>query len=191
MVLLRLQGCNLRCSWCDTKETWVTQDEFCVGLERISEQKRFWAFASASEINSFIRKNFTGPRWVLITGGEPALQELRSLVVALHDDGYKVALETNGTVNIDAPFDWICLSPKPDSDIMLDVIEIADEIKMVVKDKSDIERLDDLLDGIEYDGEICLQPQSLDKGATELCIKTVAKRGWRLSVQVHKLLNLP
>jgi 7-carboxy-7-deazaguanine synthase len=158
-----------------------------------------YAYASAQNIADYIRTNHPGPKWVLVTGGEPAQYPLKTLVEALHRQVYKVALETSGTEigHIGAGFDWVCVSPKINMPggkmIKPEALEVADEIKHVVGIQRDIDNLDQLLTEVSLKAnvQICLQPVSLSQKATALCIETVQRRGWRLSVQVHKYLNQP
>jgi len=166
MILVRLQGCDLRCPWCDTKEVWSVDGGIELPVPVIVEQ---------------VRQATTGHQWVLVTGGEPTMQRLGPLVDALHGTGYRVALESNGNFGTDAAFDWVCISPKGKVDS--NILCAADEVKYVVKDSIP----DDVPDG----PVICLQPVSQDLEATALCIETVQERGWRLSIQLHKYLRLP
>lgn len=200
MVLLRLHGCAVGCPWCDTKETWDFDEANHVATlpEALGANPRY-AMLAASGIVAHIRAHHPGPRWVLVTGGEPARVDLRPLVKALHEAGYRVALETSGTEtgHLGAAFDWVCVSPKIDmpggKHIQPAALSIADEIKHVIGKQSDIDQLDSLLANLNLKPgvQICLQPVSLSPKATQLCIETVQSRGWRLSVQTHKLLGQP
>ena len=198
MVLLRLHGCAVGCPWCDTKETWA----FVAGaevqaLEQALGANPRYSCMSPAQIVDYLRANHPGPKWVLVTGGEPAQYDLVPLVAALHEAGYRAALETSGTEtgHLNADFDWVCVSPKIDmpggKQVKPEALACADEIKHVVGIQADVDRLDSLLaqttlkDGVQ----ICLQPVSLSPRATQLCIETVQARGWRLSVQMHKLLD--
>lgn len=198
MVLLRLQGCGVGCPWCDTKETWQTNKkdkEADLSLSLGTSPK--WTELHQSEIVKYIKDNHPGPRWVLITGGEPAEQELPPLIIALQDGGYKTALETSGTAtgHLEASFDWVCVSPKIDmpggKEIIPEAVMVANEIKFVVGKQTDIDKVDELLKEIplKEDCQICLQPISQSPKATKLCLQTVQGRGWRLSIQIHKYLD--
>lgn len=200
MVLLRLHGCPVGCSFCDTKETWtVESSREQVNIADALGVNTKWANLSASEIAAYIAQTFSAFRWVLVTGGEPAVQDLEALVNALHDAGYKVALETSGTAigHLPAPFDWVCVSPKIDMPgglpILADAIATADEIKMVIGRQADLDKLDNLLTDFPTKDNVtvCLQPISQSERATQLCIETVQSRNWRLSIQTHKYIGLP
>ncbi len=135
---------------------------------------------------------------MLVTGGEPAQYELGALVQSLHDTGYKVAIETSGTETgqIGAGFDWVCVSPKLNmpggKHFLPHTLESADEIKMVIGKQADIDALDALLARVTLKPEvqICLQPVSMSQKATQLCLDVVQQRGWRLSLQTHKFLDI-
>lgn len=199
-VFLRLHGCPVACPFCDTKETWVLDPENekntltdGLGINNL------YSYQSGSEINAYITEHFRFAQWVVITGGEPAQYPLKSLVTALHDGGYKVAIETSGTEcgHLDAGFDWITVSPKMNMPggkrIQIQTLETANEIKQVVGKQADLDKLDGLLSTctLPESVTICLQPMSQSIKATELCIETAKKKAWRLSIQVHKYLNLP
>lgn len=206
MVIVRLQGCGVGCPWCDTKETWGTPHSDQVltptdAFDASGKQSPKWISYSASEIAAYVRKANYGPKWILLTGGEPAEQDLEAIVNALHDAGFKVALETSGTSLglLAANCDWVCVSPKIDMPggrkVLSIVMARANEIKHVIGKQADLDKLDTLLadckEVLRKDVEICLQPVSQSPKATALCIQTCMARGWRLSVQVHKYLELP
>ena len=200
MVLLRLHGCDVGCPFCDTKHTWYFEkDNERPDIPNVLGENMRYAYIAPEEITQYIHENHPGPRWIMVTGGEPAQYPLKPLVDALHGQGYKVALETSGTEigHLDAGVDWVCVSPKigmpGGKTIRLETLEAADEIKHVVGKRADIEMLDDLLSRVHLKetAQVCLQPVSLSQNATQLCIKTVQARGWRLSIQVHKYLKQP
>lgn len=126
-------------------------------------------------------------RFVVCTGGEPALQLDDELVTALHDRGFEIAIETNGTLPLPAAIDWVCMSPKAGTDV---VVTAGDECKLVFPqdgiDPADLEDLD-------FD-HFLLSPMDgpdlvANTGAAiEYCL---AHPRWRLSVQTHKVLGIP
>ena len=198
MVLLRLHGCAVGCPWCDTKETWARDPQHLVdSLNEAIGTNPHYATLPSTKIVQYIKENHPGPRWVLVTGGEPAQYDLTPLVCALHGAGYLVALETSGTEigHVNARIDWVCVSPKLNMPggkvIQAQAIASADEIKHVVGRPRDIDALDNLLQKFprKADTQICLQPLSTSAKATDLCIRTVQNRGWRLSIQTHKYLD--
>lgn len=199
MILLRLHGCGVGCPWCDTKETWtVDTSQRWRNIEDALGANERWCDLSGSEIAAYIKENHPGPEWVLVTGGEPAEQDLETLTSALHDAGYKVALETSGTAigHLKVSFDWVCVSPKINMPggkaIIPAAVRVADEIKHVVGKQSDIDNLRKLIADCGVNGQttICVQPVSKNEKATQLCIETVQKTGWRLSIQMHKYIGV-
>jgi len=185
MVVVRLRGCNLRCLWCDTKYAWPDAG---VGSKSMDEE------SIAVEV-----QKFPGIQWVMLTGGEPTAQNLYLLCSALHDVGKDIALETNGTLPISGRVDWICISPKlgvPGGDrINIPALLEVDELKFVIGDQHDIDLVNQfLVDHLHHllrgHVQICLQPQSQDVEATKLCYEECIKKGWRLSVQLHKLIGI-
>ena len=109
MFFIRLSGCNVSCSFCDTPhDTFTTMSIKDLLFESLMEPV----------------KN------IIITGGEPTMHNLVPLVDALHTMNYKVHLETNGTINTDAAFDWIAISPK-NLNCRDKMVHKADEIKFL------------------------------------------------------------
>lgn len=200
MVLLRLHGCAVGCPWCDTKHTWEVDpaQQQATIPEALGENPRY-TVQTADTIADYIQANHPGPRWIMLTGGEPAQYPLKPLIDALHARRYRVALETSGTEtgHLGAGIDWVCVSPKigmPGGKVVqVAALEAADEIKHVVALEKDIAALDHLLDGVKLkpNVQLCLQPVSTQQRATQLCIDTVQARGWRLSIQIHKYLKQP
>jgi 7-carboxy-7-deazaguanine synthase len=213
MVLVRLHGCPVGCVFCDTKETWERSAATRVDTlaEALGTNPR-WAEVSATEIAAHVATcvdqlrqfdRYDGIGWVLLTGGEPAEQTLRPLVRALHGEGVRVALETSGTAtgHVGAGCDHICVSPKINNPggrpLRYEAFVGADEIKHVVGKPEHIEQLDTLLawlaDGQGLDlrrTAVCLQPMSQSERATQLCVEAAMQRGWRVSVQVHKVMGV-
>lgn len=199
MVLLRLHGCPVGCPFCDTRETWTVEPQHAVSsIAQARGANAKYTVTDPLTIARYIATQHAGPKWIMLTGGEPAEQPLGPLVDTLHDFGYKVAIETSGTAAglLGVPLDWVCVSPKIDMpggrSILPTVVEAADEIKFVVGKPADLLKLDNLLASVQLkDGcQICLQPMSQNAKATQLCMTTVEERGWRLSIQVHKLLRI-
>lgn len=126
-------------------------------------------------------------RFVVCTGGEPALQLDDDLVAALHALGFEIAIETNGTLPLPDGIDWVCMSPKAGTDL---AITAGDECKLVYPqdgiDPADLEHLDfrhfllSPMDGPDLEANTA--------AAVEYCL---AHPSWRLSLQTHKYLGIP
>jgi len=198
MALIRLHGCAVGCGFCDTKESW--HPDAANRRETIPEAAGtgpLWCDAEPAEIARHARSLNPATPWALVTGGEPAEQALAPLADALRAEGFKTALETSGTAAgfLGAAFDWVCVSPKlgmpGGKSVLPEALAAADEVKMVVGKPADLDALDRLLarNPVKPECAICLQPLSASPKATALCVETVKARGWRLSLQAHKLLG--
>lgn len=190
-VFCRFAGCNLwsglerdraqaACNFCDT--------DF-VGIDGSGGGK----FATANELALAIAGQWpstdtcSGARYVVCTGGEPMLQLDQALIDALHGQGFAIAVETNGTLPVPLGIDWICVSPKASNPV---VQTSGQELKLVFPqpfvDPAEFEAL-------KFD-HFFLQPmdgpalQANTRAAIDYC-KSNPK--WRLSIQSHKVLNIP
>jgi len=187
-VFVRFAGCNLwsgreqdrasaQCNFCDT--------EF-VGTDGEGGGKFADAEALADHVAGLWGRG-AEERLAVVTGGEPMLQLDRALVDALHDRGFRVAVETNGTLPAVAGLDWICVSPKAGTQV---VQRSGDELKLVWPqagiDPAELERWDF--------GHFLVQPMDCaDRaGAIGAAIKLAMERPkWRLTLQAHKVVGLP
>jgi 7-carboxy-7-deazaguanine synthase len=130
-------------------------------------------------------------RYVVLTGGEPMLQVDDALVDALHEAGFEIAIETNGTLPVHPGIDWVCVSPKMGSEV---VQREGNELKFVVPQPG-YETSSNYLENMESwnFANLLVQPNdNLNKAANmQACIDLVmARPKWRLSLQTHKLLGL-
>ena len=199
-IFIRLQGCDVGCAWCDTKNTWEIDPDKQSSLHELSDhsdQSSCWAEVSAQGIIDEIKRLDYSARLVVITGGEPCMVDLRELTALLHDNAFQTQIETSGTYPIlTDKRTWVTLSPKVNMRggkvVLQSALERANEIKHPVAREKDIEQLDKLLTQLTSteDKTICLQPISQKASATELCSRVCIERNWRLSVQVHKYLGI-
>lgn len=191
-VFLRFAGCNLWSGREADRSTAVCQ--FCdtdfVGTNGPGGGKFATPTALAAAVANVWQENTQSngvPPFVVCTGGEPLLQMDEPLIDALHTQGFKVAVETNGTIAAPAGLDWICVSPKANADLVLDH---GNELKLVYPQiGSDPSRFTQM----SFD-HFFLQPMdgnqqaSNTQDAVEYCKRHPR---WRLSVQTHKVLGLP
>ncbi len=145
----------------------------------------------------------TRARHIVITGGEPALYDLRPLSEIFIEAGRSVQLETSGTheIRID-PRAFVTVSPKVGMPgglkVSDDALARADEIKMPVGKPADVERLREVVAGVMAAKDVrldriptvWLQPLSQSAKATALCVEAATAHGWRISIQTHKYLGV-
>lgn len=169
MVFIRLSGCNLRCSFCDTAYAFEDGREM-----------------SESEIMAEVSKYEAS--WVCITGGEPFMQDIGRLVGRLKLKGMTIQIETNGTIFQPVDCDWLTVSPKREKEPNNSMLERADEIKVVVDSDS---ALKEAKRYETYKACLSVQPESNRDDVKKLCIDFVkANPKWRLSMQLHKLIDI-
>jgi 7-carboxy-7-deazaguanine synthase (Cx14CxxC type) len=185
-VFCRFAGCNLWsghekdragavCGFCDT--------DF-VGTGGAGGGK----FESAGDLAAAVEREWKGkdaPRFAVLTGGEPALQADAPFVSALHARGFQVAIETNGTLDLPAGIDWVCVSPKADAPLK---VKRGNELKLVYPQGVPPSAYESL--PFEH---FLLQPmdgpQILEntERAVAYCLQHPK---WRLSLQTHKVLGI-
>lgn len=187
-VFLRFSRCNLWsgherdrasavCRFCDTD--FVGTDGPGGGL-----------FRGAAALAAHVAGTWgPGPdhRFVVCTGGEPALQLDEALVDALHAEGFEVAVETNGTLGLPAGLDWVCVSPKAGTEL---VVTSGDELKVVwPQDGIDL----DALESLDFDHLLLSPMDGPDRAAAAAATveRCLARPRWRLSLQTHKVLGIP
>ena len=188
-VFVRFAGCNLwsghekdrakaLCKFCDT--------DF-VGIDGPGGGKFATASKLADHILSKWPKGTNTEPFVVCTGGEPLLQIDSELVEALHDNKFEIAIETNGTIKPPQGIDWICVSPKAESDVL---INKGDELKLVYPQEG---AEPSKYEHLEFD-YFSLQPMDSDqleentKKTIEYCNQHPL---WRLSLHTHKFLGIP
>lgn len=187
-VFLRFAGCNL---WSGRERDRDTaQCRFCDTNFVGTDGKGGGKFANPDQLAAHVQSVWgVGDecRLVVITGGEPMLQLDKALVTALRDRGFRVAVETNGTLPAVADLDWICVSPKAGTEV---VQRRGNELKLVwPQDGIDLVELE----GWQFD-HFLVQPmdcESRDR-ALQAAIELVMDRPkWRLALQAHKMIGLP
>lgn len=173
---IRTAGCNVGCVWCDVKESWEAGDHPILSIEEI--------LTEVEKVN---------PDFVVITGGEPAMYSLKTLVNALQEKGIEVAIETSGTYPLDAEIDWYCFSPKKFKAPIEEAYEKANELKVVVFHPSDLEWAEGHATKVNKDCLLYLQPEwSKEAQNLPLIIEYVKKNPkWKISLQTHKYMNIP
>ena len=187
-VFLRFAGCNL---WSGREEDRASAEcPFCDTDFVGTDGERGGKFASAAELAAHVERLWGDERdrrLVVVTGGEPMLQLDEALVDELHRRGFRVAVETNGTLPAVAHLDWICVSPKAGTKV---VQREGDELKLVWPQEG-IDPAD--LESWSFD-HFLVQPMDCEarEQALEATIRLAMERPkWRLSLQAHKVIGLP
>ncbi|NEQ70208.1 MAG: radical SAM protein [Symploca sp. SIO2D2] len=175
---IRLFGCPVKCSWCDSAGTWHS-DYVPAELPRM-EAGELAGIAKAS-----------GAEFVVVTGGEPAIHDLNELSMALKKVGLPVHLETSGGFPIRGEFDWVTLSPKWQKLPVEPALQQASEFKLIVENAKSIDKWIQALDGY-LDRPTWLHPEwsvAKDPAILESITEAVKRRGWpfRAGFQLHKL----
>ncbi len=173
---VRLGGCDVGCVWCDVKDSWDADKHPKYTVEDIV------AAASAHP-----------GRLVVITGGEPLMHPLDDLTAALREAGFFTNIETSGAHPVSGHWDWICLSPKKFKAPLPGILPIANELKVVIFNKTDFEWAENYAGQVSPECRLYLQPE-WEKAAsvTPLIVDYVkAHPQWNISLQTHKYIHVP
>jgi len=198
-IFIRLQGCPVECSWCDTKHTWPVNLEDKVSTNIMlaeAEESEKWAEMSVDQIIELVKKQSYRAKHIVITGGEPCMVNLTPLCLAFESLNYSCQIETSGTFEVKTSEQcWVTVSPKINMrggfKILNSAMRRANEIKHPVATEQHVDELKSLLKEHNItQTPIYLQPISQKTRATELAIETCIANNWRLSVQVHKYLGI-
>lgn len=173
---IRLGGCDVGCIWCDVKESWNAEAHPLVSIEEMVK-----------------RAKQSGSSLVVITGGEPAMYNLDELTRALHQAGLKTNIETSGAHPLTGDWDWVCFSPKKFKAPVESIYTQANELKIIIYNNSDFEWAEDFAKKVNSECELFLQPEwSKEKEMVPKIIEYVkANPKWKVSLQIHKYMNIP
>jgi len=173
---IRLGGCDVGCVWCDVKDSWDATAH------------------PMMEINELVNLvKVTPAEIVVITGGEPLMHQLDVLTTELQRAGLKTHIETSGAHPLSGTWDWICLSPKKFKAPLPEIVPLANELKVVVFNKSDFEWAELYAEKTNPSCKLYLQPE-WDKASlmTPLMVEYIkANPRWELSLQLHKYIQVP
>ncbi len=195
---IRLAGCNVGCSWCDTKHSW--------------DQKKYPLISISKIVNEIKKAREKGASFLVITGGEPLHHNLDNLCQAVNKETskgeknpIKIHIETSGVNKLSGHYDWITLSPKRHSPPKNYFLENCNEIKIIINDKKDIDFAIDIKQEIinkyqklsekgslfNLNKKFYLQPAWKNYDGFSLTIDFIKKNPeWKLSLQTHKYLKI-
>jgi organic radical activating enzyme len=173
---IRLAGCDVGCVWCDVRESWDVDAH-----PRIA-------------INELLKATTQTPaQIVVVTGGEPLMHDLTLLTRQLKVSGYRTHIETSGAYPLSGEWDWICVSPKKFKASLASVLAKADELKVIVFNRSDFDWAEKHRRQVRETCRLYLQPEWGKAGEmTPLIIEYIkAHPEWELSLQIHKYIHVP
>lgn len=172
---IRLAGCDVGCVWCDVKESWDNEIHPLVKIEILVQE----VLDAKAE-------------FVVITGGEPALYDLNTLVNLLHQHGIETAIETSGCYPLKGDIQWYCFSPKKFKAPCEESYEKASEMKVIIFNKSDFKWAEEHAAKLNSACVLYLQPEwSKEAQILPLIIDYVKLNPkWRVSLQTHKYMDI-
>lgn len=173
---IRVGGCDICCSWCDSKVSWNMNEDTLTDIENIIEN----TVAS-------------GAKATVVTGGEPLMYNLDPLCNGLKKYGITTFLETSGSYPLSGTWDWICLSPKKQNPPLPAMNANAQELKVVIFDESDYEWAEKCSELVSPVCKLFLQPEwSRYKQNIGVIVDYIKKNTkWRISLQAHKFMRIP
>lgn len=174
---IRLGGCDVGCHWCDVKESWDKNAHPKLSLEQIVEE--------ASQYQG---------RLAVVTGGEPLMHNLDELTTALHQAGFETNIETSGVCEqVTGAWDWICFSPKKFKKPNPEIYSRANELKVIIYNQSDFEWAESFAEVVSENCMLYLQPEwsRMETMLPEIIEYIKNNPKWRISLQVHKFMDIP
>ena len=171
---IRLGGCDVGCHWCDVKESWAAEAHPLVPVDTI------------------VTDALAHSKTMIITGGEPLMWNLDLLTEKLRAAGARTHIETSGAHPLSGTWDWICLSPKKIKRPVGDVLQKANELKMVIYNNNDFLFAEEMAAQVSPDCLLYLQPEwsKRDKVIPKIVDYVMAHPQWKASLQMHKYLEI-
>ena len=172
---IRLGGCDVGCHWCDVKESWdALLHPPTLTTEIVENTKQF-------------------SDTVVVTGGEPLMWDMSILTKLLKEKNKSVHIETSGAYDLSGNWDWICLSPKKRKLPKNEIYQVANELKMIIYNKSDFEFAEREAAKVNQKCVFFLQPEWSKRDLVMPLIVDYVMQNpkWKVSLQTHKYLNIP
>ena len=173
---IRLGGCDVGCVWCDVKESWDASIHPQIAISDIVKE--------AEQYNG---------RMAVITGGEPLMYDLDSLTNALKKANFQTNIETSGVYQMSGIWDWVCFSPKKFKEPHPSIYQAADELKVIVYNKSDFAFAEKHASLVNQNCVLLLQPEWSKQSVMLPQIIEYVKQNpqWKVSLQTHKYMDIP
>ena len=172
---IRLGGCDVGCVWCDVKESWDATKHPIVAVEKLVKDVRQ-----------------TPAKLVVITGGEPLMHDLAFLTHQLQQAGFETNIETSGSSPLSGSWNWICLSPKKFKAPLPEVVPFANELKIIIFNKTDFKWAEEYAAQVAPTCKLYLQPEWTKSAEMMPLIVDyiMANPQWELSLQIHKFIEV-
>ncbi len=172
---IRIGGCDVGCHWCDVKESWNAE------------------LHPPTQTDVIVANAKKNAQTVVITGGEPLMWDMTVITAKLKAENLKVHIETSGAYPLSGTWDWICLSPKKNKLPTVLVYENAHELKVIIHNKHDFIFAEEQAAKVNKNAILFLQPEwsKKDEMTTLIVDYVMANPKWRISLQTHKVLNIP
>lgn len=173
---IRLGGCDIGCSWCDSRFAWNQEIHPMIDADSI--------------IGNVLK---SGTDSVVVTGGEPLMWNLDYLCNGLKNNNISTFIETSGAYSISGKWDWICLSPKKNMPPEGGICDLADELKVIIQDKSDFDWAEKYHRLVNNSCKLFLQPEwsKFQKIIPDIVEYIKEHPEWRISLQIHKYMHIP
>lgn len=173
---IRLGGCDVGCSWCDSRFAWNPEMHPLIDADTI--------------IDNVLK---SGTDSVVITGGEPLMWNLDYLCSGLKRNNINTFIETSGAYPISGKWDWFCLSPKRNMPPVAEACDMADELKVIIQEKRDFEWAEKYRKMVNDNCRLFLQPEwsRFERIISGIVEYIKENPGWRISLQIHKYMHIP
>ncbi|MDP1728170.1 MAG: 7-carboxy-7-deazaguanine synthase QueE [Bacteroidota bacterium] len=173
---IRLGGCDVGCVWCDVKDSWDASRHPVTEITKMVQ----WVQATTAEM-------------VVITGGEPLMHNLELLTKSFQQAGIETNIETSGAYPLSGKWNWICVSPKKFKAPLPEVLLHANELKVVIFNKSDFDWAAKHAVMVPDSCKLYLQPEwdQAEKILPQIIEYVKQNPKWKISLQTHKYLRIP
>ena len=172
---IRIGGCDVGCHWCDVKESWDAK------------------LHPPTKVDGIVDNITKYAKTVVITGGEPLMWNLDYITNQLKNRGISVHIETSGSHPLSGQLDWICLSPKKTSLPLEPIYKEADELKIIIQNKTDFDFALEQASKVSDSCKLYLQPEwsQREKMLPQIVDFILEHPEWQASLQTHKYMNIP